>query len=190
MRYFQNFPTVDYRTTEIVNGLPQQFNRRVPNMSVQFAINYEAGSYDWYMIQDRDRPDTVAAQWYGSSRFSWVVLLSNGMKDIYDWPMTTLQFYDYMNQKYESTLGQNNGVVYSQTVIYEYLWTDPISKQELSVDQQFYNDMSISGTRRIKYFYEYEDDLNNMRRKIKRLHLSTFQSFVQQFTNLTSMVNY
>jgi len=186
MRYFQNFPTINYSTTEVVNGLPQNFVRNVPNMTLQFSVNYEDGSYEWYTIQDRDRPDTIAAQWYGSSRFAWVVLLSNGLKDLYDWPLDTVQFHAYMNKKYETELNFNDGVLYSQTAIYQYLWTDPTSGQELRVDPSFYANESMQGDRRIEYLFEYEERLNNLRRRIKRLNLPTFQLFVQQFTELTS----
>lgn len=100
MRYFQYFPTLTYRTTEIQNGLPQEIVRSVPNMTVRLQSIAELGAYEWYQIQDRDRADTLAAQWYGSSKYAWVVMLSNNMRDLYDWPMTNLEFYDYMNKKY------------------------------------------------------------------------------------------
>lgn len=184
MRYFQNFPTVDYHTTEIINGLEQKFVRTVPNMSLQFVVDYEAGSYEAYLIQDRDRPDTLAAQWYGSSEYTWVIMLSNGMKDFYDWPMTEVQFYDYMNKKYESVLGAKDGSVVSRTQIYQYLWQDPTTNQELVVDETFYNDEEIAGARRTVTVFDNEASLNNQRRAIKRLTLPTFQQFVSQFNDL------
>lgn len=76
--------------------------------------------------------------------------------------------------------------MYSQTAIYQYLWTDPTSGQELRVDPSFYANESMQGDRRIEYLFEYEERLNNLRRRIKRLNLPTFQLFVQQFTELTS----
>ena len=90
MRYFQKFPTVNYQTTEIENGLPHAMNRTVPNMSVRLQSTLELGGYEWYKIQDRDRADLLSAQWYGDSQYSWVILLSNNMRDLYDWPMTNL----------------------------------------------------------------------------------------------------
>lgn len=185
MRYFQSFPIATYHTSEVVNGRTQRFIRSVPNMTLQFQVQYQNGSYTWYTIQDRDRPDTVAAQWYGSSQYTWVVLLSNGMKDIYDWPMSTLQFYDYMNEKYETAVGLNDGVAASRVTPYAYLWCDPVSNEELVVDEVFYN-TEPSGLRRIQYLYEYEDELNNQRRRIKQLSVETFRSFVLQFQQLVS----
>ena len=121
MRYFQYFPTLNYRTTEIQNGLPQEIIRAVPNMLVRLQSTIDFGAYDWYKIQDRDRPDLLGAQWYGDSQYAWVVLLTNNMRDLYDWPMTNLEFHDYMAQKYESVAGARDGVEQSQNTIYQYL---------------------------------------------------------------------
>lgn len=181
MRYFQKFPLVDVETTEVIDGLPQHFIRSVPNMTIRFKVDYTAGDYEWYTITDRDRADTLAAQWYGSSEYTWAVLLSNDMKDLYDWPMDTLQFYRYMSRKYESSVGSLDGVVQSQNTIYQYLWTDTETGQELVVDAAFYADLTNVGARRQVSVYDYENQLNDSRRRIKRLTLPTFQAFVDQF---------
>ncbi len=183
MRYFQQFPTVAYRTTEIINELPQQFVRSVPNMGVRFKFDDLASDYQWYQIVDRDRPDTLAAQWYGSSEYTWVVLLSNDMKDMYDWPMGELEFYTYMNRKYESPEGTRNGVVESQATVHQYLWTDPTSELELEVDATLYATKPETQVRQVSV-YDYENDLNDKRRDIKRLIQPAFQSFVAQFSQL------
>lgn len=183
MLYFQKFPTVNYRTTEVINGLPQQFVRGVPNMTLQFKVDYAAGDYDWYTVTDRDRADTLAAQWYGSSEYTWVILLANDMKDLYDWPMDTLQFHRYMAKKYETSHGALDGVAASRLAVYQYLWTDPETNQELVVDATFYGS-PVLGARRMVTVYENEDTINETRRRIKRLSLPTFQSFVEQFNLL------
>lgn len=178
MRYFQEFPSINYKTTEIVDGIPQQLIRVVPNMTVRFNVSYQLGDYEWYQIQEQDRPDTLAAQWYGSSSYAWVILLSNGMRDMYDWPMNSLQFYDYMNRKYESSPGLRDGVEQSSSTVYQFLWKDPISNQEIVVDETF------NGTKRTLYVYDHEAQLNARRYDIKRLTQSTFASFVRQFSEL------
>lgn len=183
MRFFQQFPTVAYRTTEIIDGLPQQFMRSVPNMTIRFTFDALASDYQWYQIMDRDRPDTLAAQWYGSSEYTWVILLSNDMRDMYDWPMSELQFYDYMNLKYESPEGAADGVVESQATVHRYLWTDPTSGLELEVDATAYAGLPAAEIRQISV-YTYESELNDKRRDIKRLTLSAFQDFVAQFGEL------
>lgn len=102
MRYFRSFPTISYSTPEIINGTLQEIVRNVPNMSVQISSTFEPGSFTWHVIQERDRPDTLAAKWYNSSRYAWVVMLSNNMRDLYDWPMTETEFAEFINTKYST----------------------------------------------------------------------------------------
>lgn len=197
MRYFQYFPTLTYRTTEILNGLPQEILRAVPNMTVRLQSAADLGAYEWYKIQDRDRADLLAAQWYGDSRYAWVVMLSNNMRDLYDWPMTNLEFHDYMAQKYESMPGLRDGVEQSQITTHQYLWSDPNTGQELTIDEYWYNQSDPTkyplpipaNQKREISVYDYEEQLNDKRRDIKRLLPETFQSFLRQFQQLMGSLN-
>lgn len=139
MKYFQKFPYVSYTTTEIIEGVSQTLTRIVPNMTIQFESSYANSSYIWYTIQDRDRPDTIATKAYGSSEFAWVVLLANNMRDIYDWPLSSLEFANYIAKKYESSPGANDGIIISQTTIHEYRLINPITKEQLVIDETAYN---------------------------------------------------
>lgn len=188
MRYFQYFPKLDYRTTEIRDGLPQEILRNVPNMTVRLQSVSELGAYEWYTIQDRDRADLLAAQWYGDTRYSWVVMLSNNMRDLYDWPMSTVEFHNYMAKKYETEPGANDGVQISRETVYQYLWVHPDTKQKLVVDETYWNTLSSTNKQQVSV-YEYEDQLNDARRQIKRLFPATFQSFLQQFETLMGSLN-
>jgi hypothetical protein len=188
MKYFQSFPRIAYKTTEIDNGISQTFVRVVPNMTLRFDVSYQAGSYEWYRIQEHDRPDTLAAQWYGSTRYTWVVLLSNNMHDLYDWPLTPLQFYNYISRKYESVEGARDGIAVASSTEtpYQYLWTEPTSFQELVVDKAFYDaklatTLETDESLRVKTLYDYESELNDKRHNVKRLLPDTFASFVRQF---------
>lgn len=188
MRYFQQFPTLNYRSVEIQNGLPQEIIRTVPNMLVRLQSTVELGAYEWYKIQDRDRPDLLAAQWYGDSQYMWVILLSNNMRDLYDWPMTNLEFYEYLSQKYESSAGEKDGVMQSQNTIYQYLWKQPATQQELVVDEILYNTLLINEKRSVS-MYDYESIINDQRRDIKRLFPETFQNLLRQFQQLMGLSN-
>lgn len=183
MKYFQNFPAVPYTLTETINGFPQELTRVVPNMTIRFDTTYQLGDYEWYRIEDRDRPDTLAAQWYGSTRYTWVVMLSNNLRDMYDWPMTSLEFYDYMNRKYETTEGARDGFTESQNTIYQYRWTDPVTKQEIIVDETLYI-TKPANQRREFTIYDYETEQNDIKRDIRRLNDLSFSSFVRQFNQL------
>lgn len=187
MKYYQKFPQISYVTTEVIDGLPQTFTRQVPNMTVRFQADYAEGSHTWYTIQDRDRPDTLAASWYGSSNYTWVVLLSNGMRDLYDWPMSSIEFAHYMNKKYETTVGANNGIATSQAQVHEYQWTNPTTDEIFIVDEVFYNDPDYTSDCTDVKVYDYETQLNDARRNIKWLTPQSFQLFITQFDTLTGI---
>jgi len=186
MRYFQDFPSIVYRTSEIVNGIPQLTDRIVPNMTVRFKPFFENFSFVPYTVQDRDRPDTVAAQFYRSSEYTWVVLLSNEMNSLYDWPMSSREFADYMNAKYESAPGANDGIAEAQVTIYEYRWIHPTTGQKLVVDETYYDSLDSSQRESITV-YDYESGLNDKRHTIKILTPETFNSFVRQFQQFVSV---
>lgn len=187
MRYFQQFPTLNYRSIEVQNGLPREVIRTVPNMLVRLQSTVELGAYEWYKVQDRDRPDLLAAQWYDDSQYAWVVMLSNNMRDMYDWPMTNLEFHDYMAKKYETDPGLLDGIAESQNSVYQYLWKNPDTEQDLVVDATLYATLESDRRSQVS-IYEYEEKLNDKRRDIKRLFPDTFQLLLRQFQQLTSGV--
>ena len=94
--------------------------------------------------------------------------------------MTNLEFHDYIAQKYESASGAGDGVEQSQTTIYQYLWKNPNTAQELVVDAVLYGTLPLNQKRTVSV-YEYESLLNDQRRDIKRLFPETFQRLLRQF---------
>lgn len=186
MQYFQKFPETAYTTTEVVNGISQTFVRRVPNMTVRFKPTFELGDFQWYVIQDRDRPDTLAAQWYRTTEYTWVVLLSNEMRDLYDWPMSASEFAAYMNKKYESGVGINDGVQQSQSTIYAQYWINSITGQNLMIDETTYNTLPNNEKTQLTV-YDYETNINDAKRNIKWLNPSGFATFVNQFETSVSI---
>jgi hypothetical protein len=56
-----------------------------------------------YTVKDGERPDHIAYNYYGEDRYSWVIYLVNGILDpIHDWPLSTVEFEDYIKAKYGS----------------------------------------------------------------------------------------
>lgn len=126
MRYFQKFPTFPYSLTEYVQGASaQKIVRVVPNMTVKLKMDIFAApniEYFTYRIEDKDRVDTIAAQMYGSTEYAWLILLANNMRDWYDWPLTELEFNEYIREKYESSSGMGDGLERSAVLISAYRW--------------------------------------------------------------------
>lgn len=59
-----------------------------------------------YTITDEDRPEDIAYYYYGSTDYTWLVLLANNMIDPYhDWPLKDEDFHKYIIKKYETASG-------------------------------------------------------------------------------------
>ena len=56
-----------------------------------------------YKVRGNDRPDNVAQELYGDPNLDWVVLASNNILNVYDeWPMTQVNFENYLLDKYDT----------------------------------------------------------------------------------------
>lgn len=95
MDWFVNYPVVEYdgrltRDVTLRAGLARDVIARL-------------GVFYPYRIKDWERPDTIAFDYYGDSKFAWLVYLSNQVVDPYfDWPMTDWDFNLYLKDKYGS----------------------------------------------------------------------------------------
>jgi len=100
MTYFVNFPYVSY-------DFPDNVTRAFKNISIRPNIVDElldtVGSFDTYDIKDGDSPETVAFDFYGDVQLHWVIMLANKILNVYrDWPMTTEQFNNFLQQRYRT----------------------------------------------------------------------------------------
>jgi hypothetical protein len=112
MNFFQYFQRVPYEFvvgntafTLVLTNLTQHIRvlERIKNTITVF--------YD-YVIQDGDRPDTVALKVYKSVEYTWLILLVNGIMSLYDWPLTTTEFNEYIVDKYGSIPAALSAVQY------------------------------------------------------------------------------
>lgn len=185
MLFFQQFPSVTYTLNEGTSG---SITRVIPNMTVKLVMDFLDSSsipFNSYTIQDSDRPDTVASRLYGASRYAWVIMLANNMRDTYDWPLTDLQFYDYMNRKYETSAGANDGYDESKNLVAKYIWITPQNIQ-VEVDSIFYASLSPNERKTISY-YETEYDENDLKRTIRVPSLTAIDAVTSELTRLLAL---
>lgn len=72
--------------------------------------------FEKYSIVGDERPDNVAAKFYGDSTLDWVVLLSNNILNIQsEWPMTQRTFDRVMLDRYGSYDNLYNGIHHYET---------------------------------------------------------------------------
>lgn len=182
MQFFQKFPRIGYYTTESIGGQTQLINRQIPNMTVKLQLDVlaETGgvAYETYRIEDGERPDTIAAKMYGNARYAWVVMLANKFRDWYDWPMNDTEFLNYLNAKYETTSGANDGFAASLVSVYQYVWITEDAR-ELVVDETTYDDLAPESRRLITH-YDMEYAENDAKRSIKLVSLATLPEVIKQ----------
>jgi hypothetical protein len=88
--------------------------------------------YD-YVVQDGERPDTVAQRVYGSVNHTWLVLLLNNIFSLFDWPLASDEFTAYIIEKYGSLDKAKTCLYYRDVNNYK---VDVITYTALSADRR------------------------------------------------------
>tara|TARA_B100001057_G_scaffold441157_1_gene475561 strand:+ start:1992 stop:2714 length:723 start_codon:yes stop_codon:yes gene_type:complete len=71
-------------------------------------VKESASFFNKYVIEDGERPDTIAENLYGSPDFDFVVVLVSGIVNInHEWPVQDFQVYDISLDKYGSETKMN-----------------------------------------------------------------------------------
>lgn len=98
-RYFEQFPLMvyDIKGNENYKLVPDIFRR----VKARTKIKNNITLLDQYDVGDGERPEHVAYKVYGESDLFWVVCMINSIENpYYDWPLSNLQFENYLKDKY------------------------------------------------------------------------------------------
>jgi hypothetical protein len=150
-----------------------------------------------YDLKESDRPDIIAHKYYDDSNKYWMVLFANEIMDpLYDWPLTSQQFDDYLKNKYSQAAGGDTFVLaYTTGTVQEYRKTittyDSTSLETTtktvvidlttynsittgSVTQTFSSGASVTRTtsKTAVSIYDYEIELNEAKQNIKLINSS------------------
>ena len=110
-RYFDRFPIVDYDGDIAKNILAR----------VDFTEKTKRDIYSTFQItleEGFERPDLLSYNYYGSSKFDWMIYLTNNIVDpYYDYYKSAEDFKSYMETKYGS-----NSNARSITLFYRLNW--------------------------------------------------------------------
>ena len=168
--YFSSIPNVDYD----INGTePNQF-RSVTNIMqrVRFKPSVLENITDYYpyYVREGERPDIVSFNTYGTVAYSYLILLINNIVDpLFDWPLPSRQFENYIIEQYGSvSAAQSTNKYYYQIVRAEVARTgvsERVPEYKVIVDQTTYNSLDAS-VRSAQNVYDYEVELNDNKRNI------------------------
>ena len=216
MGYFNNLPDILYQSP-----LPDRSSSadliRIKNIFRRSKLfNYLKENitlFNKFIIEDGDRPDTVAEELYGDSQFDYVVILTGGIININnEWPLQDYQIYDLALSKY-GTEKKMNEIHHYETYEIKDSKGRQILPPNLIVDAEFkmdgsslrlpsnrFNIISQSGNRQLddknEYTvitddiarpvtnYEFEISLNEQRRKIDLLRPEYLSTFVNDLKDV------
>ena len=140
MAYFQELPNIAHTSLLPVRNkiedriiVKNLFKRSKLRTDVDQAIT----AFNYYYVEDQQRPDILAQELYGDSELDWVVLTSNNITNVRDqWPLNHDDLHSYILEKYGSE--QNIlGIHHSETVKIVDEYNRVILKGGLEVDANF-----------------------------------------------------
>ena len=170
--YFKSFPVIPYDSKgdlqfkDVTNLL-----RRV---GMRTKLKTNTFLYDTYSVKEGETPEMIAHKLYGDSELHWIVLLVNEITDRYhQWPMSGMQFLDYINDKYSNPDGIHH---------YETTQTSGDTKIKIEVendvDEDAYTGLTPITNR------EYEENEQDKKKKIRLVDPNFVGQFVDEFEKL------
>lgn len=213
MGYFRELPNIRYqsflnhkKSTKDFVEIKNIFRRT----KLFDYLSDNVSLFNKYVIEDGDRPDTIAESLYNNAEFDYIVVLVAGITNItHQWPLQDFQMYDFALAKYGSEENMN-AVHHYETYEIKDSENRLILPPNLIVDSSFKIDGSALrfGTNRFTLIsqagntqlddkneytvatdniarpvtnYEYETIKNDESRKIDVLRNSYLTTFVDDF---------
>jgi hypothetical protein len=205
MQYFDTLPKIILTNN---NGISTIMANLMARVSILPEILKNPMVYYKYDVQDGDTPEIVAHKYYDDPYRYWIVLFANKMLDPqWDWPLNSLQFNEYVNDKYGNTLSNlhhyekvitktTRGTDEDQTVVESFTISgeeflsllyshpfgiDPVRTFPLSTGVV---DITIQPTPVTNY--DYELNLNESKRNINILNSKYVDQLETEFQDLMS----
>ena len=106
MSYFRELP--DISAVSLLPGRQRSDERvLVKNIykraKLRTDIDYAVTAFDFRLVKEGDRPDTIAAELYNDPELDWIILTTNNITNIRDqWPLSNNDLHSYMLDKYGS----------------------------------------------------------------------------------------
>ena len=203
MAYFEELPNISQpsllsRSNKVEDRVivKNLFRRSKLRTDVDQAIT----AFDYYYIEDQQRPDVLAQRLYGDSELDWVILTTNNITNVRDqWPLSHNDLYAYILEKYGSETNVL-GIHHSETVKIVDEYGRVVLDGGLEVDANFTftftgsvtsstgslirvqltgNSNTINPVRSITN-YDYETKLNEEKRRIRVLKPAYLGSFISE----------
>ena len=168
--YFENFPLIPYDS--VGDGNFKIVTNLLNRVAIRSKVSVNTELYDTYDVKEGESPELLADKLYGDAELHWIILLVNNITDRYhQWPKNQNQYLAYINDKY-SDVDATHHYEISQTS------GDTTIKIDIGTDNTDYPTASIITNA------EFEEDLQDKKRKIRLLDPAYIDDFVTEFEEL------
>ena len=168
--FFDTFPLI------LVDPKGEGETKLVTNLLRRVALRAKVKTntafFDTYDVKEGDTPENIADKLYDDPELHWVVLLVNNITDRYhQWPMTTPQWYSFINDKYSNVDAVHHYEI-SQTS------GDTTTKIDVgTVNTDYPTATAITN-------FEYEENVQDELRRIRLLNPVYIDTFVSEYETL------
>jgi hypothetical protein len=194
MAYFRELPNISYisRLPDVssneeyitVKNLFKRAKLRTDIVNIITAFNY-------YQVEDNQRPEVVASKLYNDPELDWVILITNNITNVRDqWPLSNNDLYNYMLDKYGTEVALSS-IHHYETIEVKDEYDRLVVPSGLQVDSNFtvtYTkfDNTLSTISPVKQVtnYEYETNINEEKRKIRVLKPAYLSVVITDLRNI------
>ena len=167
--YFQEFPTIIYDS--VGDGNFKDVKNLLRRVGLRVAVRTNILLYDTYDVKEGETPEIIASKLYGDPELHWVILMINNVTDrFHQWPLSTPQFLDFINDKYSNPDGIHH---------YEVPQSSGNTKTKIEifneVDEDAYTGLTPITNR------EYEENRQDDIRQIRLIDPTYVGQFVSEF---------
>lgn len=163
--YFEKFPITYYSLDD--RNTVQTVRNIFLRVTIDQAIKDNLSIYDEYDILDGETPEIVADKFYNNSQYHWIVMHMNDVLDPrYDWPLSTANLSKYCDSKY----------------------VNPQATHHYENSEGYWVNSTAIGAVPVSNF-QYEENLNELKRRIKVLKPQYIEAVIREFSSKLENIN-
>jgi hypothetical protein len=175
--YFSLFPTIFYDA--VGNGDDKIVTHLLKRVAVHSKASETVALFDTYDVRNGETPEMIAHKYYDDAEYHWIVLLVNNITDRYhQWPMNTRQFLSHLTERYDNVDAVHHYEIYQESG--DTSVKINIGTSNIDTDGNTIADATLITNR------EYEEEKQDVLRKIRLLDPEYLEQFVEEFERLVS----
>ena len=175
--YFSQFPVIYYDA--VGNSNPKVVTHLLKRVALHSKASETVALFDTYDVRNGETPEMIAHKYYDDAEYHWVILLVNNITDRYhQWPMNTRQFLAHLAERYDNVNAVHHYEIYQKS-------GDTSVKINIATSNIDVNGNTIADATLITN-REYEEEKQDVLRKIRLLDPEYLEQFVEEFERLVS----